>query len=244
MNSNELLNDIRQVLKAIVDKTDEINGANVSRIDVDIIKEDIRKLYEQYNQLNQNINIEPEVIKEPKKKTVKEPEVKAPEKIEIKEQIKEEIIIEKEPEIILSKPAEVIAEKEVVEKKPEPKPASSDLFSLSENNTIADRFKDEKNSINEKMAQGKADISIADKLKHTKTNDIKSLIGINEKFQMINELFEGYTQNYNDFITKLNTFSNLDEANNYIIEQKEIRKWKDELQSLGKLKDLIENRYS
>jgi hypothetical protein len=84
---------------------------------------------------------------------------------------------------------------------------------------------------------------IADKLKSSTKGDIKSLIGINEKYLIINELFEGNMQEYNEFITTLNSFHSKGEAQEHINRINKQKQWKEGLESLNKLGELIENGY-
>jgi hypothetical protein len=58
--------------------------------------------------------------------------------------------------------------------------------------------------------------------------DIRSLIGINEKFQFINELFEGNVNEYTAAINQLNTYPSYQEAEAYLNSIKSIYNWKDE----------------
>src|ERR1051325_1170887 len=58
--------------------------------------------------------------------------------------------------------------------------------------------------------------SVAEKISHKKISDLKSVIGINEKFQFINELFDGNMKEYNVALDQINNFSSLGEAVNYL----------------------------
>ncbi|MCC6691283.1 MAG: hypothetical protein IT235_07090 [Bacteroidia bacterium] len=57
--------------------------------------------------------------------------------------------------------------------------------------------------------------------------DINTAIGINEKFQFINELFEGNMNEYTAAISQLNNYASLAEAQSYLNSIMEIYKWKD-----------------
>lgn len=58
--------------------------------------------------------------------------------------------------------------------------------------------------------------------------DIRELVGINEKFQFINELFEGILNEYNAAMNQLNNYPSYNEAEAYLNSVKAIYKWDDE----------------
>lgn len=87
--------------------------------------------------------------------------------------------------------------------------ATGDLFSTP---TIGDKLKSDIPSLNDKMNAGRKEFSHADSIQHKPIADLKTTIGINEKFQFINELFEGSSYEYNDAIQRLNTRMSSDEA--------------------------------
>lgn len=62
------------------------------------------------------------------------------------------------------------------------------------------------------IAEGETDGSIAEKLQKQPLADIKAAIGINEKFQYINDVFGGDGKAYENAIEKINAAANLDEA--------------------------------
>ncbi len=70
--------------------------------------------------------------------------------------------------------------------------------------------------------------SVAEKLQHNKITDLKSAIGINERFQFINELFDGNMKEYTVALDQINNFSSLDEAESYMANLREVYKWNSE----------------
>lgn len=88
-----------------------------------------------------------------------------------------------------------------------------------------------------------SDKSVADKLQKKPIIDIKTAIGINEKFQFINELFESNAQEYNIAINQLNICNSFSEAEAYIKSLKEIYKWKDDSPVALSFTDLVERRF-
>jgi len=127
------------------------------------------------------------------------------------------------------------------EKKSKTKKTTVDLFSTHP--TVADKFKDEKKSLNEKLSGSNSDKSIAAKLQKNPIKDLKAAIGINEKFKFINELFEGNLQKYNDGITALNAFNNADEANKFLSSMQKDFSWNNQSEAFQELNDLVIRRY-
>ena len=73
--------------------------------------------------------------------------------------------------------------------------------------------------------------------------DLKAAIGINEKFQFINELFNGNMQEYNIAVNQLDGLENYNEASTYVNSLQEIYRWKNEGPIVANFLNLIERRY-
>jgi hypothetical protein len=58
--------------------------------------------------------------------------------------------------------------------------------------------------------------SVVDKIQNTPIQDIKTAIGINDKFQFIKELFNNNPEEFQDIIQKLNNADNLEHALSFI----------------------------
>ncbi len=177
--------------------------------------------------------IAPVVVEEPKaKEIVPPPQVITP------------VIAKTEEKIEIAKEA-VIEEKEIehTEKKEKSKKVSLDLFSAHP--TLADKFKDDKKSLNERHSSSQqTDKTIASKLQKNPVKDLKAAIGINEKFKFINELFDGSLQKYNDCITQLNGFAGSEAAFKYMTFLKDEFGWKEGNEAYHELNDLVTRRYS
>jgi hypothetical protein len=223
---NSSLKDIKFLLDKIVKKTELLSekGSDLSQIEIDIILSDLRDLYQYFSQLNINSIDREEIIK-----------TEEINKTEIENKDDSETHI---PDILIKKETDEI---KAIQNKV--KETIDDLFNSSDTVTIADRFKDDKKSINDKIGQRKHEISIAEKLKHEQKGDIKELIGIKEKFMFINELFDGNMNEYNEFVKNMNSLSNSSEARTFIDDMKTKKNWNANLSSLSKLSDIIDNRY-
>jgi hypothetical protein len=90
--------------------------------------------------------------------------------------------------------------------KPEPK--TGGLF----DEVQVDDKKEEKQSLYDKISRAKEGPSLADKLSALPARDLKRLIGINEKFKFVNELFDGNLQEYNACIGQANDARSAAEA--------------------------------
>lgn len=86
--------------------------------------------------------------------------------------------------------------------------------------------------------------SVAEKLQHNKISDLKAAIGINEKFQFINELFDGNMKEYTVAVDQINSFSSLNEAESYLANLEEVYKWKPDNHIAENFKDLVERRFA
>ena len=97
-------------------------------------------------------------------------------------------------------------------------------------------------SINSKLAN--TDYSCNTLNKKTISN-LSSSIGINERFLLIKDLFQGSTEKFNESIHLLNSCKNKEEANELISStMRNEYGWEDESEALTILSDLIENRFS
>jgi hypothetical protein len=106
-----------------------------------------------------------------------------------------------------------------IEKTPvtdEQKKAAPPKARTPEATTIAERFQGDKTFMNERLAQqtGKEDLST--KLQSKPIEDISKAIGLNDKYKLVRELFNGNSEFYSQTIEKLNHASNFNEAFTYI----------------------------
>jgi len=189
----------------------------------------------------QEVEAAPVIKEEPKEKEIIPPVVIVP---PATVPVEEKKIIVPEPTVIpepeKEEKFELTAEQQ--EKKTKSKRFSLDLF--TNHNTVADKFKDDKKSLNEKHSSSQTDNSLASKMQKHPVKDLKAAIGINEKFKFINELFDGSLQKYNDCITQLNGFAGSEAAFKYMSFLKDEFGWKDNSDAYHELTDLVTRRYS
>ena len=96
-------------------------------------------------------------------------------------------------------------------------------------------------TLGEKMMH--EDHSLAAKLQQNPVRDLKSVIGINDKFLFVNELFGGSMEKYNKSIENLNDLKTLNGALIYLNELKIELQWNSSNEAYQKLKDLISRKF-
>jgi hypothetical protein len=100
-------------------------------------------------------------------------------------------------------------------------------------------------SLNEKLQQSQQQkTSLAEKLQKKPISDLKTAIGLNQKFLFMNDLFEGENAAYNEALNLLNNFSSMDDAKNYLLTLGTKYNWDLESDSVVQFTDLVERRYS
>ncbi|MBO6023443.1 MAG: hypothetical protein J6P83_01140 [Bacteroidales bacterium] len=103
-------------------------------------------------------------------------------------------------------------------------------FELSTGETLGEKMMGEDNSL-------------AAKLQQNPVRDLKSVIGINDKFLFVNELFGGSMEKYNKSIENLNDLKTLNGAMIYLNELKIELQWNSSNEAYLKLKDLITRKF-
>lgn len=99
-------------------------------------------------------------------------------------------------------------------------------------------------SVNDKLSQGQTKVSLAEKLQKKAIADLRTAIGLNQKFLFMNDLFEGENAAYNEALHQLNSFSNLDDAKNLLLTLGTRYNWDLESESVLQFTDLVERRYA
>lgn len=101
---------------------------------------------------------------------------------------------------------------------------------------------EEPHTIGERLEQ-KEDNSLAARLQRKPVTDLMAAIGINDKFVLLNELFNGSMEKFNKSIRTLNSFSTLFGARTYMSELQIELQWDCDSEAYKKLSDLIERRF-
>jgi len=240
----DILESLQEQIPVLIDYTDKI-----PQIELDIVMSNVRKLYENINELKSLDQFveEEEVAVAEKKEEVKEEEVAVAGAVaEKKEEVKEEEVAEKK-ETPVREPVKIVfesREEEIIspKKRQIEEKSTIDLFSSPEE-SVADKFKDNSKSINEDIYGDKEDESVAAKMQKGKTKDLKLAIGLNEKFLFINELFDGNMKAYSETIDQLNKPETLEEVLKTVEEIKLKNKWDETTDTYKKLLGLIGRKF-
>jgi len=90
---------------------------------------------------------------------------------------------------------------------------------------------------------GNGDKTLASKFEKNKITDIKSAIGINDKFTFINDIFKGEMAAYNNAIEHLNALDSYQEALEFIRESKLATGTEENKQALAKFTELLKRKF-
>jgi hypothetical protein len=119
----------------------------------------------------------------------------------------------------------------------EPKPTQIELVNEIEENTVD-------KSINDQLSSQKK-VSIAERLQKSKVEDLRKVIGLNQKFLFMNDLFEGEKAHYDFALNFLNELSTLEEADNFIKNDLATKHgWDFNTSTAKNFKELVERKFS
>ncbi len=224
-------------IRDIISKAEALNGKisslrnekSLPTIELDIILIDIRTLYDEIKRLQTSsswdISMDQETLP-----TVtipdKVPEIEVTPVDETTEQVIEEEAPQAEATPIDETPKQVI-EEEAPEKPEVP-------------TTLADKYKGGKEYINESFAGNFTKNDISSKIQSKPIQNISSALGINDRFKLINDLFNGDKDSFQNTISVLDASSNFNDAFNYISSSFD---WDMEEESVQLLLDLVRRKF-
>jgi hypothetical protein len=123
------------------------------------------------------------------------------------------------------------------EKKPETNGVRKELKEL--NQLVAQNMP----SLNDRWKQSQTEV--ADRLSETPVKDLRQAIGINDKFQFIQELFRGDVDTYERSVKTINELRTLQEAEYWIERELKIRQgWVDDNRTVRQFYNLVKKRFS
>ncbi|HSW67959.1 MAG TPA: hypothetical protein VLH16_05230 [Bacteroidales bacterium] len=125
----------------------------------------------------------------------------------------------------------------------EPATGGTDLFGVATTAYIGEKHKSGSKTIGEKLKQPGDDNLIGSKMQQSPVSDLKSIIGINDKFLFINELFKGDMTAYNTAINRLNTCNKTEEALSIVLELINIHQMNEQSVSFKRLNDILSRRF-
>lgn len=187
---------------------------------------------------------EPEQVIENEDKETKE---KEEEKKSLKEEPKQAEVVSVEPEVV--EPEESEEEKEIEEEKPETKEeeskdSHSSVLSYLHHNIMREGEEKPKPQVGSTLDLfAEKAPSIAERFESRTRSDLRTAIGVSEKFMFINDLFSGNLKEYTDFINKLNDLTTWDMSKLVIEETRQKKKWAAASLAYTTLQDLIHKRF-
>ena len=238
MDKKVLMNEILTLLNKVNQQAQVLGHLpNMARIDVDLLLSEIRQVYDKT--LDLQIKMEasrqepkPEVKRDNPYMPVPEPVVPPTIHHAPKE---EEPLLFTEPELVKPVPTvvfEYIPPPQAVIPEP-PIPAPKVIPTPVE----------KPKSLHQAYEEQTADHSIAARLQYNPINDLRSAIGINDKFLIMNQLFKGSMEQYNSAIERLNGFFNYEDAEIFLGSLKILHDWTDDLPANEKLLHFVKRRY-
>lgn len=255
-----ILNDINTLLEMTRDQVQIIESYNgkIPQIELDIIMSNIRRLYDDFYELNiinrqikaENPGIDQsDIEEEPQQELVTIISKVITTEEPIREAVKEVVPAKEDvAQVPVHKPepAEEPQKEEQIAvapiKKIEETKVPTDLFGDTENYTLADKYRDEKKTFHDKISGGNKDKTIADTLQKP-ISDLRTGIGVNDRFVFINELFGGSMADYQAAIEEINRQGNFEAATLVITQYKQVLNWKEDSGSLSKLMGFVKRRF-
>lgn len=202
---NALLNEIDDIRELLLHVKD---NDKLSTIEIDLAKDKLRQIYDVFRMLEKPLNDEQEnpLLHEHQPGSSKPPFTPPSDE-------KKVINPAVQPKSAEEPPKEK-EQFEVKRKKEQPVDQQKEGMAV----TIGDKFKDMNGSLNDQMAKAKLSNDLASKYQSKPIKNIQSAIGLNEKFQLINELFKGDSDLYHKTIDILNNAPNFNQAYMYLSE--------------------------
>lgn len=262
-------NEVKQLIDKLADRYNNLPEGPLHPLDADLMLSLLRQLYEKVEALRSRQPVEiiasadprqysqPEiVINEPRKPSVDRPSdvprynppIEMPTAPVVEPVIKPVEQTHADQPVTPEEPTPIINEFHagnefardpgpVVSK---PFDAPTDLFGTV---TVADKLRSDSPSVKDKITYGKHEQTLADRIHLKPISDLKAAIGINEKFQFINELFEGSADRYNEAINLLNVCTGSSEANLLFDDLKTRYTWDEQNPAFKRLHEFVVRRY-
>lgn len=222
----------------------------LSSIERDIILDKLAKAYETIltaKSYELEVTVKKEVQNNVEVAKTKVSDVEFSENI-VKEKVPDEKIVkEKEPKTIvddvkkIKSPTKPVIKEDVLEVSREiDENQNSEQQDKNQTEIIAEKYQGKQKFLNEIMGEQSAKVDMSTKLQNKPISDLAKAIGINDKFIFIKELFDGDSTKYSETISRLNSFSDLNDA---IIFLQENFQWTEGSESAAKFIDLVRRKF-
>lgn len=127
-----------------------------------------------------------------------------------------------------------------MEQESKPETTDNEKNSSKKIDTLADRYHDSQNHINEALGDKRKGDDLTSRLQNKPIRNLRDSIGLNEKFLFIRELFDNNPETYNKCIDFLNNASSYQEALDYL---KRNFDWDEETDASEKLFNLVKRKH-
>lgn len=130
-----------------------------------------------------------------------------------------------------------------------PRPSASkaviDILAEYGTRTIGDQYLQEDNSLHQHISGNHEDRSIGARMQQQPVSNLKEVIGVNEKFLFINELFQGNIQEYREALDRLNQMDDIKQAFDHLNELAVQYAWdaNRSASTIEKLANYVQRRY-
>jgi len=259
MNRHSIHQQIDSLLKIIRDQHDHLknHSSSIPQVEIDFMVQNLRQLYEAALMLNHTnaltsldevkTAVTQKILAEKRSlemKRIDEPQHKHEEESVTAENSEPAAPIHHSMNEVIATVGSAAPAPEEKTEKPAKKKSMHDVNTRFEDKpTIGDRFGSEE-SIHRKIAGKTTSKTVADKLHRNPITDLKSAIGINEKFLFVNQLFEGNLQQYSAAIEKINTVQDLQAARQIAADLAGQMNWDDNNEHVKNFMELLERRFS
>jgi hypothetical protein len=240
---------LEQISSYVTEKINQLNNGQLNTSEIEELTSNAQELYERlivirhksYETFGASDTDAVKAENEEVKEIIEEPEQTVEEMLgEISPMMSfdfSEPIVESKVESI--KP---VMETSIEEKSFEPEsiPSEEDLSKDDNSSSLNDSMAKSTSSLNDSY---KSSGSLAERLTNSKIKDLKSVIGINEKFAFITELFAGSNESYNESIHNLNNCNDSSEAKNILNDLSIANDWNLDSKTVASFIELLDRRY-
>lgn len=206
-------------------------------IDIDLAQDKIRHIYDLLNHLKSEVSNH-EVYQVKESKNIPSLEIEKEEENVIEFDLKDVDTHIDHPEN-----KEVLSEEKIATPEKEPIKTQAEIDSRVKKHSgkkfLGDTFEKKTSSLNEELSKTINPANLTEKLTSKPILNIGSALGLNEKFEIINNLFDGEKDRYEHTLQVLNAASDFNEAYEYIAHDLQ---WDMENQYVQKILELIRRK--
>ncbi|MDR0969442.1 MAG: hypothetical protein LBM67_02745 [Lentimicrobiaceae bacterium] len=228
----EFLSQLKESALDFLRHIDFLNDENIDvrQLDIDLFKKRIHTVYDLLCDFKPLSKSHSEIPSDP---------------IAIVEEKKEAVIEEPIPAVVeTTKEKDIFIRFESIEEPDQSENALFDPITEQTNVSQGQQKTDPKpiESIAERFVKQEDD-SVAAKLQQQPIKELKSAIGINDKFLLLNELFSGSIEKYNKVMDEFEKFMTLNGARTFLLETKIDMQWDTQSEAYKKLESLLMRKY-